>query len=380
MQKSSKVTQGRVLLGGCFLFSTVTFAAHIDTHGKQIELAAVTNQIQQLQKNLHDDQTEQEDLVQELKTLELNLTHLNQEIEHLNQDLVNEQTELAKLKTSEQTLQTKLTDQRQALIQQIRIMYRLGKMHSLKTILNPDDINNIDRHLYYYQTLSEARSKLMAEVKSTLSILNANLAEITQHELNLKNLLQAKQLQQKQTLQAEKQRNDVIATLEQKSQTKQQQLATLMSNQKALQDMLDTLQPQETILVDNLPFNQLRGKLEWPLKGRISTITTNANDPHHGAIIINAEEGTPVHAVSGGKVIFANWLRGFGLLVIINHGNGFMSLYARNHAIFTKVGEKVNPRDVIATIGNSGGYNKPSLYFEIRRNGTPVDATEWCHI
>jgi septal ring factor EnvC (AmiA/AmiB activator) len=168
--------------------------------------------------------------------------------------------------------------------------------------------------------------------------------------------------------------------MKQQSQTKQQQLASLTMNQKALQEMLDSLQPQISVPVSDIPFNQLHGKLQWPLKGAISAATTDISDPHHGGIIIDAAEGTPVHAVYGGNVIFANWLRGFGLLVIINHGNGFMSLYARNHAIFTKVGEKVNPRDVIASIGNTGGYNKPSLYFEIRRNGAPVDATQWCHI
>ena len=147
-----------------------------------------------------------------------------------------------------------------------------------------------------------------------------------------------------------------------------------------MQDILDTLQPEEASMPNNLPFNQLHGKLEWPLKGSITTLTNDINSPHHGGIIINAAEGTPVHAIYAGKVIFANWLRGFGLLVIINHGNGFMSLYARNQAIYTKVGADINPREVISAIGNSGGYHKPSLYFEIRRNGNPVDASQWCHI
>jgi septal ring factor EnvC (AmiA/AmiB activator) len=85
-----------------------------------------------------------------------------------------------------------------------------------------------------------------------------------------------------------------------------------------------------------------------------------------------------VHAIYGGKIIFADWLRGFGLLIIINHGDGFMSLYARNHAIFAKVGDMVNPRDVIASIGNTGGYSTSSLYFEIRQNGLPVNPKLWC--
>ena len=144
--------------------------------------------------------------------------------------------------------------------------------------------------------------------------------------------------------------------------------------------MLLALQRQISISYDPL-FPQLRGKLKWPVRGSIIGAygsSLGVKDRFLSGVIIKSSNNTPVHSIYPGKVIFANWLRGFGLLVIVNHGNGYMSLYARNHALFSKVGDTVTPHDMIATIGNTGGFAGPSLYFEIRHNGIPVDPNLWC--
>lgn len=144
-----------------------------------------------------------------------------------------------------------------------------------------------------------------------------------------------------------------------------------------MQDTLERLLTKSPIF-SSTTFKQLKGKLTWPLKGAHNGIYS-LNEPQKlNGVLISAAEGTPVHAIYGGKVIFANWLRGFGLLVIINHGDGYMSLYARNQALYAKVGDLVTQNDVIAKIGKSGGFEKSSLYFEIRRNGIAIDPRQWC--
>ncbi len=147
-----------------------------------------------------------------------------------------------------------------------------------------------------------------------------------------------------------------------------------------LQAVLAKLQAQDEVTAQK-PFNQLRHQLTWPISGPIIASYGSMLDVGErlSGVIIRATENTPVHAVYTGKVVFADWLRGFGLLVIINHGNGFMSLYARNHSLIAKVGDQVRQGESIATAGNTGGYTKSGLYFEIRENGVPVNPNAWCH-
>jgi len=119
-------------------------------------------------------------------------------------------------------------------------------------------------------------------------------------------------------------------------------------------------------------FSDLLGKLKWPVKG---TITKTASTP---GVTIHAKEGLEVRAVSGGRVVFADWMRGFGLLIIVDHGDGYMSLYGNNQSLFKKPGEWAEPGSVISITGRSGGKQKPGLYFEIRKNAKPQDPREWC--
>lgn len=318
------------------------------------------------------------DLQLQLKTSEIQLGELGQQMSSINQQLMNEQAALLKLKKAQQPFLSQLTKQNNALARQIRLAYQLGQTQSLKTILNPDNINTINRHLYYYHYLSEARLKLVTEIKQILDVLAHNMEVISQHEQNLTALLQEKQQQRHQQRQIQKQRQQIIVELHQHTQSRQQQLATSAANQKTLHDTLLALQSEHGGN-SKQTFNHLSGKLQWPIKGPIlASFGSWMNNQRLPGVIIKAPEDAPVHAIYSGKVIFANWLRGFGLLVIINHGNGYMSLYARNHTLFAKVGDTVKPRDVIATTGNSGGYTRSRLYFEIRQNGTPINPKIWC--
>ena len=129
------------------------------------------------------------------------------------------------------------------------------------------------------------------------------------------------------------------------------------------------------------PFNQLRGKLNWPVKGdlknRFGSLRKGGKLRWQG-VRIAADSGNDVEAVSPGRVIFADWFRNMGLLIIIDHGNGFMSLYGHNERLLKKAGDWVSAREVIAKVGDTGGQQEPNLYFEIRRGGNPVNPALWC--
>lgn len=350
-------------------------------HLKKNELSRINGQIQTLQKTLKEDQKQQTDLEQELKNSEVSIGQLSQQVQHFNAALAEEQAQLVAVKNTQEATLKKINMQRNALSQQLRAAYQLGQSQPFKIFLNHQDPNLLARHLTYYRYLSEARLTLMAQIRRSLSSVTENLRAIDQHQQNLKTLLAKKQQQQDQQLKIQESRQQLITSLNKNVQSKQQQINLLLTNQKALQQLVSQLQPRTVATQTNSTFNNLRHKLAWPVQG--SLIATFGSPIDQGeqrlnGVIIKAPEGTPVHAVSQGKVIFANWLRGFGLLIIIRHSNNYMTLYARNHALFAKVGDKVNTGDTIATTGSSGGYDQPSLYFEIRQNGQPVNPTKWC--
>lgn len=128
-----------------------------------------------------------------------------------------------------------------------------------------------------------------------------------------------------------------------------------------------------------LPFYKLKGKLPWPIQGKIlKKFGSKRSDTRWDGVLISSNEGTDIHAVSDGRIVFADWLRGYGLLVIIDHGKGYMTLYAFNQSLYKKVGDKVKAGTVIAAVGKSGGRSKAGLYFGVRRRGKAVNPARWC--
>jgi septal ring factor EnvC (AmiA/AmiB activator) len=349
---------------------------------KKTALQHLSGQIQKLQKTLNHERQEDVDLHQQLQTTEITLATLNQEVAHISELQTSELQELTRLQKHQQQEQAKLLRQHEALAQEVRAAYQLGKLSEVKILLNQEDPNTLSRHLGYYRYLTLQRVELINAAKQTLLSLNQTVHDISEHQQDLNSLLTQKQEQQKKQESIQKLRQRLIAELNQEVQTKEQQLATLIANQKGLEETLDQIHTQSiNIVTAYQPFSRLQGKLEWPVSGSIIGSfgsSLDLGDQHLSGVIIKAPLGTPVHVVSAGKVVFANWLRGFGLLVIVDHGNGYMSLYGRNQTLYAKTGSKVKSGDLIAAIGNTGGYETSSLYFEIRQNGIPVNPSLWC--
>ncbi len=347
---------------------------------KQLELSHVNRQIHSLEKTILQNQEQSANLQQQLKNAELEISHLSEQITRLSQALVAQQNILDELNKTEQATELKLKNQHDVLAQQLRASYELGTQNQLKILLNQESLGAANRHLTYYKAINEARAKLIADIQQNLLLQQKTLQASRAHQKKLKNLLAQKQYQQNHEQRALKLRQQLILALGMQTQSKQQQIDSLMANQKALQETLLRLKQKE-ISLNLQSFNELRGKLFWPVKGQIGasfgSLISDSN-LHLNGIVIKAPIGTPVRAIYAGKVVFADWLRGFGLLVIINHGHQYMSLYARNQAIYAKPGQMIQTGDVIATTGNSGGFSSPGLYFEVRQNGSPVNPNLWC--
>lgn len=400
----------RTWIVGWLVICSMAANAAIAAHTKKTDLTRVTGRIQELQKNIVNDQEQQHLVEHELQKTEVSIGDLSQQINQFNAAIDQEQQQLNKLKAKQRAMINKLAQENTALTQQMRAAYQLGKTQSLKIVLNQENPNTVQRYLTYYGYLTQARLKLIAETHRTLASLKEVMESITLSQQNLKMLLTQKQMEQGEQELAQKHREILLGDLHQNVQTNQQRLTTMVSNQKALQVIVSRLKqqttkaPQVTVvpqldhgiqgptlgrvvkprdgaILSALSFDASRGKLTWPVQGKITAhfhSTLDVGSARLTGIILKAALDTPVHSIYSGKVIFANWLRGFGLLIIIDHGNDYISLYGRNRALYAKVGDHVNTGEVIATTGNSGGFDKASLYFEIRKNGSPLNPSAWC--
>ncbi|HSW69333.1 MAG TPA: peptidoglycan DD-metalloendopeptidase family protein [Gammaproteobacteria bacterium] len=364
-----------LVLFSVFVLTQIVYAENI-----KIKLSEVKGQIQSLEKTIARNQEEGATLEQQLKTAELSIGKSSEQIAQFTKELAKQQRILNELNFTKQKTEDALITQNHALAEQLRAAYRLGTQNQLKIIFNQENLTATNRHLIYYKTLNTTRVKLINDIQQNLDLLQKTIRESETHQQTLKKLIAEKERRQKQQQRILSQRKQLISALQLQTQNKQQKIELLMANQKALQETISRL-TQKEIALPGQAFNQLQKKLSWPLKGPLvssfGSLLNEGSQRQNGALI-KAPIGTPVHAIYSGKVIFADWLRGFGLLVIINHGHNYMSLYARNQSISAKMGHYVHTGEVIALSGNSGGYENPGLYFEVRQNGAPVNPAIWC--
>lgn len=365
------------------LCATVCFSATVSADpisNKSRELSQVNGEIQSLRQTIVYNQQRQSNLQQRLKNTEIALSKLSKQLAQLTQSLTEEQKILTSLQATQQTMSDKLKTQNEKLAQQLRAAYQLGETQHWKIILNQQDPSSMSRHVAYYRYLNQTRLKLISEVKQNLLLLSESIRSSDLHQQVLKKLVEEKQQQQSDQQRVLNLRQKLIAQIGAQTRTKEQQIDVLLANQRALQETITRLKEQN-IAINSRAFNKLQGRLAWPVRGSLLASFGSELDVGNQRLMgvtIKTSPGTPVRAIYSGKVIFADWLRGYGLLVIINHGHNYMSLYGRNEAIYAKVGHYVRTGDVIALTGNSGGYNKASLYFEIRENGSPVNPNIWC--
>ena len=309
-------------------------------------------------------------------------------------------TELRKTQQREAETQTQidlLTGHKSELIRQrdeellqvkqhIRAAARMGATSPLKVMLNQEDPNSVARVARYFGYFAEAR---LASTRA----LEASLAELADSEVQLqeetKALAEQRELARVQRDDLQEKRSDaraIVARYTAEFDSIDTRLSQLRANEQDLIDLLESLrasifdigQPNEVV-----PFASRKGQLALPLEGplikRFGELRPEGRVKWTG-VLIEAELGTPVKAIHYGRVVFADWLRGFGLLMIISHDNGYMSLYGHNQVLLVEPGEWVNPGQIIGETGTSGGQPLPTTYFEIRAAGQPIDPMLWCAV
>jgi septal ring factor EnvC (AmiA/AmiB activator) len=257
----------------------------------------------------------------------------------------------------------------------------IGREEPLKLLLNQKDPERAGRMFAYYGYFGRARAGQIHQIEDNVQSLSKLDAQLEEEDGKLAELEKAQRAQLAGLEQARARRGVVLASLEAESHTRSESLERLRGQQAGLEKLLKELrQALEKFPVDsNAEFARLRGRLVWPVNGRLVARfgETRAGGVKWDGVLVATERGAPVRAVYQGRVIYADWLPGLGLLTIVDHGDGYMSLYGHNERLYKAAGEQVAAGDEIASAGDSGGTTRPELYFEIRKGGRPVDPRPW---
>lgn len=356
-------------------------------------LQRLRDEIQTLRAELDADQQRKQGLQSQLRNAETHIGKITALLKELNTQLRRQNRELKRLQTEQDGLDYDLRSQRRNLSQQVRAAYAIGQQEYLKILLNQQDPAAISRTLTYYDYFHRARLQRIQAIGSKLVTLKSVQQAIQDKTESLEHNRQEQSVEKESLEQTRHNRGQVLANLDQQIRSKGERLDILLENQKRLQGLLQKLADEalehqteqqverEVDQADQQPFAKLRGKMPWPTRGKLSTRFGSKRKEGNlkwQGVLINSREGHDVQAISHGRIAFSDWLRGFGLLTIIDHGDGYMSLYGSNQSLYKEVGDWVEAGEVIASVGNSGGRQESGLYFEIRHNGKPTNPLKWC--
>jgi len=366
-----------------FLVISVANAEEVAPSSALEKVQATINEIQQ---QMQDNRTKVGQLQTELETAEKNIGQLAKTLNQLNHQIKEKSSNLQQLLDYRQQAKDQLKIQRNQLAKQIRTTYAIGRQDYLKLLLNQENTESVGRVLSYYELFNRARADKIKDIDELLNRLDIIEADIQQTNQQSEQLM-SEQNTQKTTLQTKNdERKSLLKTLNESYKTQAQRLQALKDDKYRLEKLVGkvhkVLVENTPKLPENTPSDQIK-KLQTPLLMPVKGKTVHHYGETRGSgmkwqgILIGAPIGEKVQAVAAGRVVFADWFRHFGQLVIIEHSDGYMSLYGHNQTLYTQVGAQVESGEMIATVGDSGGQEKSGLYFELRKQGAAINPDKW---
>lgn len=345
-------------------------------------LQAVRDEINTLERRLARQHVERDAGYRALRSAELEISASASELGVIREGLGAQRARSRELEQEAAAARGRLLSEREALAEQVRASYLAGHQERLKLLLNQEDPARLGRMMVYYDYLNRARSERVEAVAAEITTLAELGRESERAAEELADLEEAQTRELEALGRARDERRQLLARIEQDIADAGSDIERLRNEETRLAQLVAELEALlEGFPVDpDVRFDSIKGKLPWPVQG--SLLNDYGDDRGGGelrwnGVIVEAPAGTPVRAVYHGRVAYADWLPGLGLLVIVDHGDGYMSLYGHNEAIMKESGEWVTPGEVIAQVGDSGGQAQNALYFEIRKDGEPVDPRPW---
>lgn len=347
------------------------------------ELDRTRARIQDLQSELIIAYGRRDALTMRLEQAERMVSESATRLREISDALQGHQAQLVELRARQQTVNLELEGEQRALSEQIRASYKLGYSQRLRLLLSQNEPAVMSRVMAYFDYLNRARARRLRAVRQgldELAMLEGRVVEEidARHRARQRQALELEQLEE-----ARQARANALGEVQSRIVSEEQRLAQLRTNERQLEAMIGDLHralreiaQQEQIL----PFDQQAGRLSWPVKGKV---VSSFGDPRPDTglrwrgLLIKAPAGQEIKAIHPGRVVFADWMPGFGMLTIIDHGNSYLSVYAHAQANYTQAGDQVRAGDVVAEVGSSGGLEFDGLYFEVRHEGQPLDPRQW---
>lgn len=366
------------ILAGFLVFSSQLQASNLER--RQSELKALQSQITAQQNALRDTGKQREKLLQLLKKDEQAIADAARKVNQTENALSDAEKRLSELKQRAAQLDKLKESQQQTLAKQLTSAYLAGNHDYSKMLLNQQDPATIERMLAYYDFLNKARMQAIEQLKQTRQELSAVQQSEQQERNRLNKLVLDQKAQSKRLNQEQDQRQRTLKELQRTISSKASELEQLQIEEASLKRVVEQALAamRDSPSMDGLA--KSRGSLNWPTKGRIKNSfgSQRSGNVRWKGVMLSAPEGQSISAVAAGKVIYADWLRGFGMVLVVDHGKGFMSLYGHAQALLKDAGDTVKAGEAVALVGRSGGQTEPGLYFEIRHKGQAVDPANYC--
>ena len=371
-------------------------AASAEPSRSAAELEQLRRSIEQLQQQLASERVEEKSIVGEWEKLERQLTELIGQRQTKMVELQRIKNRKMQLEQQQRELEKQRRESRDDLTKLARASYLLGRQSGLKLILNQQNPAQTARSLAIFRYLSDARKRRILAAQKLRHELLATGIELEQRHQQLDSLLELLARNQTQLDAKRAQRERSLAAIREQMRENREQVGLYQQRERELEQLLARLrrqslsQPSDRQPSTAVPteialggFQQYKGNLGAPVRGKIAA-RFGQRKPESGlrwqGLMFEAAEGEPVMAIYPGQVVFADWFRGYGQLMVLDHGDGYMSLYGHNRLLRVGLGASVKAGEGIGEAGSTGGIARSGLYFEIRHNGEPRDPLEWCRM
>jgi septal ring factor EnvC (AmiA/AmiB activator) len=349
---------------------------------KERELEEVRDRISELKLSMDEIAADRDRLTVELQTAEVRIAEKRQRLRELERQRAYSTKRRGELETAIAEREAELDRETAELGAQVRAAYMSGNQEKLKLLLNQRDPATLGRMMTYYGYLNDHRSGNIRTIGDRIRELAELRGQVAAEEARLSDIASQQTRELASVEKAQQERRELLASLQNRLANEGREIDRLAAQEKDLARLIAEL---TSILSDypisaEEPFEEYRGRLTWPVAG---TLVHDFGQPRVGGqlkwngVVLGADRGREVRAVYHGRVAFADWLAGLGLLVIVDHGDGYMTLYGYNETILKRAGDWVAPGDVLATVGDSGGRARPGLYFEIRKGTRPLNPRRW---
>jgi murein hydrolase activator len=353
-----------------------------DRRESEAALSAVRKEIKALQERIARETTRRDEGTRALREAEVEIAAASRKLAEVRANVRVQQTARRGLSQEAESANRRLTAEKAALARQVRSSYMTGRQELFKLLLSQESPAALGRMLVYFDYYNRARSARISQVAGELDKLASLELQTKRVEAELATLEAAQAREVAALERSRDERHAAVAKIEAEIRDGTAAVAKLRGEEQRIADLVTRLSELLTEFpVDtDEPFGSLKGKLAWPVQGKLAGDfgqPRGAGPVKWNGVLLEATAGTPVRAVYHGRVAFADWLQGLGLLVIVDHGGGYMSLYGHNEALLKESGDWVEPGEAIAQVGDTGGQSRAALYFEIRFNGEPVNPHPW---